>query len=265
MPKRIKNVYEKIYDLDNLRKAHYYARKDKSFYKEVKMVDKNVDHFLLIVQDMLKNKTYHVSKESYTIATIYDKNKYREIWKLLYFPHALIQHWIIQVIWPDLLSTFCDFSCASIKDKWGKRIQQLMHSYLKDYEWTKYCLKIDIKKYYQNINHKVLKSLLRRKIKDIDLLELLDVIIDSYPWKRWLPIGSFLSQYLANFYLSYFDHRLKEVVNVKYVLRYMDDIVILWPSTSYLRVVYRRMKKYLSWKLKLQIKENRQIFLVDSR
>jgi RNA-directed DNA polymerase len=70
---------------------------------------------------------------------------------------------------------------------------------LKDVAGTQYCLKLDVRKFYPSIDHDVLKKLLRRKFKDSDLLWLLDEIIDSAPG---LPIGNYLSQYFANFYLS---------------------------------------------------------------
>lgn len=263
--KTLKNVYSKIYDIDNLRLAHRNASKDKVFYKEVRMVNKDENHFLFNIQKILKNKTYHISKKDYTIETIFERWKLRELWKTSFYPHSIIQHAIMQVIWPMLYSVYTSFSCASIKWMWWKRVQELMRRYLKDKEWTRYCLKIDITKYYPNINHAALKRLLRKKIKDTDLLRLLDMIIDSYPGKKWLPIWSYLSQHLANFYLSYFDHWLKEVLHIKYVIRYMDDIVILSDNKTKLRVIFRRMKKYLSKILKLKIKWNYQIFPVDIR
>ena len=258
--KRLWNVYNKIYDLDNLRLAHKMARKDKSLYKDVIMVDKNPDFYLKEIQTILKEKRYRISKNDYSIQVIWDKTKERELRKLKYYPHRIIQRAIMLQLEDTFNKHLCYHTCASLVWRWWMRINQLMRKYLKDKKWTAYCLKIDIKKYYPNINHKILKSQLRKKIKDPDALWLLDMTIDSFPWKKWLPIWSYLSQYLANFYLSRFDHRLKEDLHLKYVLRYMDDIVILWPKTSTLRVVYRRMKKYLSWNLALQIKDNRQIF-----
>lgn len=93
---------------------------------------------------------------------------------------------------------------------------------------TKYCLKLDIKKFFPNIDKAILKSLLRRKFKDKDLLWLLDDIVDSYDNgnPKGIPIGSYTSQYFGNFYLSYFDHWAKEEKHIKYLLRYMDDIVM---------------------------------------
>ena len=49
-----KDLYEKIYDLDNLRMAHKNARKGKGWYKEVKMVDSDEEHYLKMLQEMLK-------------------------------------------------------------------------------------------------------------------------------------------------------------------------------------------------------------------
>lgn len=105
-----------------------------------------------------------------------------------------------------------------------------------------------------------MKMLLRKKFKDQDLLSLLDMIIDSFPGEKGVPIGSYLSQYLANFYLAYFDHWLKEEMKVKMVVRYMDDIVIFHSSKIYLRLLLCRMSAYLASRLKVKIKPNWQIF-----
>ena len=263
--KRYGWIYEKIYDMDNLRLAHKNARKDKKLYKEVQMVDSNPDYYLEQIQQLLKEKKYRITPKNYTVSTIRDRTKSRELRKLNYYPHRIIQRAIMLQLEPIFMETFTNFTCASVKWRWWKQVRNLMSRYLKDKEWTKYCLKIDIQKFYPSVNHKILKKLLRKKIKDTDLLNLLDMLIDSFPWKRWLPIGSYLSQYLANYYLSYFDHRLKEVVRCKYVVRYMDDIVILWRTKKWLRYVYRRMKSYLDWKLDLKIKQNYQIFPIDIR
>jgi len=210
--KRYGNIYSKIYDMNNLRLAHKNARKDKLFYREVKMVDSDEDYYLGQIQKMLINKTYNVSE--YTISTINDKGKNRE----------------------------------------------LTDKYMKDNFNTAYCLKIDISKFYPNINHKILKNLLKKKFKDKDLLEILFKIVDSTPGNKGVPIGSYLSQYLANFYLSYFDHWLKEKMGMKCVVRYMDDIVVFHYSCSYLHWLKIQMDEYLASELDLKIKPNWQVF-----
>lgn len=79
-----------------------------------------------------------------------------------------------------------------------------------DRKGTRFCLKIDIKKFYDNIDHAALKRIIRYTIADEQLLRLLDKIIDSNGKDKGLPIGNFTSQYLANLYLAYFDHWVKE-------------------------------------------------------
>jgi hypothetical protein len=120
---------------------------------------------------------------------------------------------------------------------------------------------LDIRKFYPLINHDVLKSILRRKLKDKRLLRLLDEIIDS---ADGVPIGNYLSQYFANLYLTYFDHWIKEQKRVKHYFRYADDIVILASDKSYLHSLMGEIRAYLG-DLKLEVKGNWQVFPVAAR
>lgn len=261
------NIYEKICEIDNLREAHRNARKDKLFYKEVQMVDSNPDFYLGQIQEMLINETYEVSEYSFSI--INDKGKKRDLAKLPYFPDRIIQWAIMLQIEPVFVETFCYHTCASIKQRGISRVIDLVHDYLKDEENTKYCFKMDVSKFYPSIDHDILKALLRRKFKDKKLLKLLDKIIDSGKNEAGepigVPIGSYLSQYLANFYLTYFDHWMKEELHLKYVVRYMDDIVVLADSKERLHFVRKQVAQYLKERLNLTIKSNYQVFPVEKR
>lgn len=119
-----------------------------------------------------------------------------------------------------------------------------------------YCLKIDITKYYPSIDHETLKKIVRRKIKDKDLLWLLDEIIDS---AQGLPIGNYLSQYLANLFLCYFMHRVNEVLKLD-AAEYADDITFFATSKEQLREAFKEIKRILEEELRLKIKGNYQIF-----
>jgi len=256
--KRRGYIFEKICDIDNLREAHRNSRKDKTYYREVKMVDSDPDFYLKKIQEMLANKTYKVSE--YTISTLNDKGKERELMKLPYFPDRIIQWAIMLQIEQDFMNVFCNHSCASVKGRGIHHATRLVDKYMKDKEGCKYCLKIDIKKFYPNIDHEILKQLLRKIFKDKNLLWILDLIIDSMPEGKGVPIGSYLSQYLANFYLTYFDHWLKEEKRVKYVIRYMDDIVIFGATKEELHQLKSDIDNYLEENLKLKIKGNHQVF-----
>lgn len=261
--KRYGNLYEKIYDIDNLKLAHRNARKDKLYYREVKMVDADEEYYLLQIQEMLKNKTYVVGE--YIISIINDKGKERELCKLPYYPDRIIQWAILLQIEFVFMSVLTNFTCASLRNRGIHKASAILDKYMKNKTDTQYCLKIDISKFYPNINHNIIKQMLRKKFKDNDLLELLDKIIDSTDGEKGIPIGSYLSQFLANFYLAYFDHWLKETIKCKYVIRYMDDIVILNRSKYYLHCLKLKMDKYLWNELQLKIKDNWQVFPTNIR
>ena len=261
--KRYGNIYEKICTMDNLRLAHQHAREDKLFYKEVKMVDADPDKYLGMIHEMLVNESYEVSE--YTVSIINDKGKERELAKLPYFPDRIIQ-WAIMLQVEDIfMKTFCTHTCASVKQRGIKEASRLTRKFLKDREGSKYCLKIDVSKFYPNINHDIMKMLLRKKFKDKQLLNLLDRIIDSYPKENGIPIGSYLSQFLANFYLTYFDHWLKEDKHIKMVVRFMDDMTIYGESKEELHNLMNEIHQYMNDKLDLKIKDNWQIFPTNVR
>lgn len=280
--KRINNIYEKIYDLENLRRAHQMAKKDKSHYESVQKVEADLDNRLLLIQKMLKDKTYHVGQ--YKISIIEDKGKKRLLHKLPYFPDRIIQWAIMLQIEETFTKTFTNFSCASLKGRGTRYATKILSGYLRDKSETQYCLKIDVLKFYPNIDRSILKQLLRKKFKDKELLWLLDNIIDSmdnasyqglsipeefkavyFQQGKGIPIGSYLSQYLANFYLTYFDHWLKEKLGCRYVVRYMDDIVVLHNSKRILHEWCKKIQDYLNNNLRLLIKGNWQVFPVEKR
>lgn len=261
--KRYGNIYSKICDIENLRLAHHNARKGKLNYKEVKYVDKDLDECLENIQQMLINHTYKTSE--YEIFVKNDKGKEREIYKLPYYPDRIV-HWAIMLqIEHIFMKSFSGFSHASIKGRGIHSALKQLNRYIKDEENTKYCLKVDVKKFFPNINHTILKKLLKNKFKDKELLNMLFEIIDSIEGEKGIPIGNYLSQYFANFYLTNFDNWLKHDKKVKYVIRYMDDIVILHSDKKYLHNLKLEIDKYLHDNLDLELKGNWQVFPTDAR
>jgi len=262
--KRIGYLYEKIYDMNNLKLAHKNARKGKSYYKDVQMVNGNEEYYLKKIQDMLINKTYKNSP--YEIFKVWDKTKEREIYKLPYYPDRIIQWALLQVIEPILLKKLTVNTFSSIKNRGIHQGLIKIKKVLKDKENTQYCLKFDIRHYYPSINHNILKDNYIRIFKDKNLLWLIDEIIDSVEMCEGtgIPIGNYLSQWSANIYLSSFDHWLKETKHCKYVFRYMDDVVILSESKEQLHCLLNEIRDYLSV-IKLELKCNYQIFPVDVR
>ena len=281
MPKRVGNIYPSIYDIENIKMAHRMARQDKSFYEAVQKTDEDLDNRVEQTADLLKNHKYKVGL--YKTSRYCDRGKSRILYKLPYYPDRIIQWAIMLQIEQYFNRVFVPFTCASLPNRGIHQASKLLDKYLQSGpEGTKYCLKIDIKKFYPSINRTILKQQLRKLFKDKDLLYELDNIIDSFDKNdiyklnltdeekeiycqpnRGVPVGSYLSQYLANFYLAYFDHWLIEECHCKYVIRYMDDIVILSDSKEFLHNILCAIKIYLKEVLDLEIKSNYSIYPVS--
>lgn len=257
--KRIGNLYEKICSLENLKLAEKNARKGKSKQKGVKLFDLNKEDNLINLHHVLLNREYKTSP--YKIWKIFD-GKEREIFELPYYPDRITHHAVMNVIGEILTKSFVKNTYSCIKKRGIHKCLRELNKDLKNKEDTIYCLKIDVKKFYPSVNKEILKRLLRRKFKDKDLLYLLDEIIDSN--ECGLPIGNYISQIFGNFYLSYFDHYLKENLRLKFTYRYCDDICILGSNKDELRGNLIKIIDYLKDKLDLTL-SNYQIFPVESR
>lgn len=257
--KRFNNLYHKIYDINNLKLADKRARKGKLKKKDVQSHILNENDNLIDLHHLLLNKEYTTSK--YEVYTIFD-GKEREIYKLPYYPDRICHHAVMNILEPIFVSLFTKDTYSSIKKRGIYKAFENIKKSLKDIEETQYCLKLDIKKFYPNVNHDILKSILRKKFKDKDLLWLLDNIIDS---TSGIPIGNYLSQHLSNIYLTYFDHWIKEDKKIKYYFRYCDDIVILSKDKEFLHLLLKEIEEYLKDNLKLQLKQNYQIFPINKR
>ena len=257
--KRVGDLYDSICSLDNLRLADEKARKGKTHSHGVRLHDRNKESNIQNLRNVLLNGTYRTSE--YDVFTIYEP-KERQIHRLPYYPDRIVHHAIMNILEPIWCSVFTSDTYSCIKGRGiHATVRNVRKALRQDISGTKYCLKLDIRKFYPSIKHDILKVIIRRKLKDVRLLVLLDEIIDS---ADGLPIGNYLSQYFANLYLSYFDHWIKESKGVKNYFRYADDIVILGNDKSNLHHLFNDIASYMST-LELDVKSNWQVFPVDSR
>ena len=291
-----KDLFNSICSMDNLYRAYQNAKSGKGWYKEVKQIEKRPFYYLAGLQYMLKNHLFKTSE--YEIFILNEGKKKRDVYKLPFFPDRIAQWAILQVIEPFLVANMTADTYSAIPGKGIQPIVNDLRGYYKtkrvdgkkksvwvpsillsDEENTRYCYKIDLHHYYQSINHEVLKQKFRKVFKDPELLWLLDEIVDSINTateedlielslsgeievdpNTGIPIGNYMSQYSGNFYLSSFDHWVKEELHVKHYYRYMDDVVIFASSKEELREIHRKVTAYTRDYLHLNIKGNYQIF-----
>ena len=246
--------------MENIRNAHLNARKGKAHYREVQKVNANVDYYLSKIQTMIADKTFRNSK--YTTFMKLDSKKDREIFKLPYFPDRIIHHCIVQVLEPIWVRSLIADTYSSLKGRGIHKGVKRIKAALKDKDNTTHCLKMDVRKFYPSIDHDILKTILQRKIKDPDVMWILNEIINS---TDGVPIGNYLSQHFGNLYLSGLDHYMKEEQGCKYYFRYCDDVVILDADKEHLAELRTNTAEYIEKNLKLQLKDNWQVFPVDAR
>lgn len=248
--KRRGNLIEQIADLDNLRLAFWKAQKGKKNKKEVWYFSKGLEKNLMsLSKDILSNNAkigdYHYFK-------IFDP-KERQICAAS-FPERVLHHAIMNVCHNDFEALQIFDSYASQKNKGTYSAIERAKQFTKQYQWY---LKLDIRKYFDSINHQVLMKQLERKFKDPALLALLFQIIKSYETKsgQGVPIGNLTSQYFANHYLAVADHYAKEQLKAPAYVRYMDDIVIWHTDKTKLLEIGRALKVFCSDCLKLDFKQ----------
>lgn len=257
--KRYGNLYYKIVGIENLKLAHKNARKGKVKYKEVIEVDNNIDFYIDQLHEILTDSTYRCSEYKRFIKK--DSGKEREIFKVPYFPDRIVQHAILQVVEPIWKKTLINDTFQAIKGrgvhKCKKKVEKVVQRLGK-----KYCLQIDVKKFYPSIQNDVLKKVIRKKIKCRDTLQLIDNVIEGH---EGVPIGNYISQYFGNLVLSPIDHYCKEVLKAEYYYRYCDDIIVISDDKDYLHRVRLTIDKLLS-DVKLSMKGNYQVYkITDSR
>lgn len=258
--KRHGNLFDQVISLDNLRAADETARRGKLHSYGVKIHDKNREANILALHEKLKAETY--TSSAYSTFKLY-KPKEREIARLPYYPDRIVHHAIMRVvtpIWRGLIDrdAYCGIPGRGIQAA-ADRVKYFLRNYP---ETCRYCLKIDIRKFYPSVDHDVLKGLIEWKIKDRRLLRLIFDLIDS---ADGIPIGNHPSIFFALLYFSKLFMWLRQKwmkdngVKILFV-DYADDMVFFAPSKPILHKLLADLEAYMAAELHLEVKANKQIF-----
>lgn len=250
--KRYSGLFEQVLAFDNLLLAARKAQRGKRHRTSVARFLFHLEPALLTLQEELRIGAYRM--RPYRTFTIYEP-KQRQICAAD-FRDRVVQHAICHVLDPvfDACLIYDTYACRRGKGTHAavRRAQQYARRF-------PYVLTCDVRKYYESIDHAVLKALLRRKLKDRALLALLEQIIDhplpgGTPGKG-LPIGNLTSQYFANLYLGELDHLVKERLRHKGYVRYMDDFLVFATEKPCLHTTLATLRTFLRHTLLLDLKE----------
>lgn len=249
MAKTHKNLFEKVVEFKNLLHSYDRARSRKRLRVYATRFDYNLDQNLLNLKERLETGGYKPG--GYRRFYTYDPKK--RLISAPTFEDRIVHHAICNIINPIFDKTFIYDSYACREGKGTHKGVERLQSFLKKKD-TNYALKCDISKYFASVDHGILFELIRRRIADEKLLDLLWLIITSYqsfPGKG-IPIGNLTSQLFANLYLNEFDFATHEFKR-KYYLRYVDDFIVLGETKEGLHEVKERSTKFLKENLKLEL------------
>ena len=245
--KRHGKLFEQITDLENIRKAFYDAKRGKKKKNVIRRCEDNLDAVCTEIRERLINKTFTTSP----YRTMYiHVPKTRQIFDLPFYPDRIIHRALMRVLEPIWSGLFIADSYACLP---GRGIHSGSRRTMGFVRKFKYCLKMDVRKFYPSVDHDVLFAIVQKKIKCPDTLRLLKNIIYSVPDGKNVPIGNYTSQWMGNLYLNELDQFLKHEHHVKAYIRYCDDFLIFHDDKKYLGRIAKIIEDFLASKLKLSM------------
>jgi retron-type reverse transcriptase len=256
--KRYGNLYSQIVDFENILTASRKAQKGKRFRGNVLEFNYNLESKLSKLQQDLIDKIYQPGE----YRTFYIKEPKTRMISAAPYRDRVVHHALCNIIMPLIEPTFIGDSYANRR---GFGTHRALRRFVSFAHSHRYVLQCDIEKYFPSIDHEILKTLLRRKLKCPDTLWLIDTLIDNsneqllviehfqgdkllepLQRRRGLPIGNLTSQFFANFYLNYFDHFIKEQLKVEKYLRYVDDFALFSNDREFLVDARYSIEEYLA-------------------
>ena len=274
--KRVGNLYNEIIDLKKINKMYLKIKTNTKNKRKIENFENNYVSNTVYIKNILEKKNYKSGKYNIfiirepKIRLIMSQNITDKI-----INHLVSQHFLVNIFEKTLINE----NIATRKNKgthYGLKLLKKYLNNLKDKNF--YVLKFDISKYFFNLDHQIIKDIIRKKIKDKEVLKILDNIIDStneeyinleikkqkeinkldlpeYNKGKGLPIGNMSSQIIAIMYLNELDHYIKKNLKIKYYIRYMDDGILLHENKEYLEYCLKEIEKILNkYKLKLNNK-----------
>ena len=255
-PKRRAKLDAKLEDkltIEAIYRAHCRARKGKTTRSSVVDVDLRPMIYVTHILNVLRDGIYIPSR--FREFTVTDPKK-RLVLALPYVDRIVHQWLIEEFIKPYYLPRFIKDSYACIPGRGSHAAVKCIQDYMRDMRQRQgkyYIVKMDISKYFYNIDRDVLFKILKRVITNQQLLDLLHTIIFSDEARVGIPIGNYTSQYFANIYLNELDQYCKHNLGVKYYVRYMDDFILLAPNKRKARRWYRAIQRYAEGYLHLKL------------
>jgi retron-type reverse transcriptase len=256
--KRHGHLWPHVVSFESLLRAAERARKGKRFRRATAAFHFNLEHELWALHEELSAKTYRPGP--YRTFLVHEP-KQRQISAAPY-RDRVVHHALVGVLEPIYERSFIADSYACRKGKGTHAAVARCQHFARRF---RYALKADVQKFFPSLDHAILKALVARKVKDPDVLWLVDRIIDHsnaqesvWQWfpgdhlfapaerRRGIPIGNQTSQFFANVYLDPLDHFVKDRLGVPGYVRYVDDLLVVADDKRQLAAVRERLAEFLT-------------------
>jgi len=270
-------MFPKTFNFQNLYQAYIECRKHKRKTLEAAKFEINFESKLLKLSTDLQN---HIYKPGPSVCFAISDPKLREVWAAN-FRDRIVHHLLVGYLEPtwEKMFIFHSYACRETKGahKAVKYLQKIINPNL-------FYLQADIQSFFVSVNKNILFSLIKKYVKNPEILWLTEKIIYHDPTKNYtakgdlnilgsipihkslfdknnygLPIGNLTSQFFANLYLNELDQFIKHQLKCRYYFRYMDDLLLLHHSKSELLKMLEEIKKFVEINLKLKLHPKKQV------
>lgn len=260
--KSYNHLYEQFISDENIYaaiKSFGKNTKDKKKKKKILKIKNNPEESLERVKKCIRNFKH----AEHTPIIIYDGiSKKKRTIIVPTIDEQIVHHMIINVLKPIIMHGMYEHAYGSLPKrgihKAAKKIKRIIR---KNNGNIKFCLKMDIQKFFNSINREDLVNFLKKKIHDEKFLKVLLEVIDST--EDGLPLGFYTSHWLAHWILQDLDHFIKEKLHAYAYIRYVDDMVIFGPNKRKLHKMRKEISNFLYEHYHLKLKENWQVFRFD--
>ncbi len=255
----ITHKFDEIVSIENLLSSWEEFAKEKKKRADVRFFARALlDNIFSLHHDLTSSRYIHSSYEAFNITDPKPRNIHKATVR-----DRLLHRAIYRVLYPAFDRTFIfdSYSCRNEKGthKAFQRLVKFSRQVSRSYIVPCWSLKMDIKKFFDSIDHEILLNLLTQRINDPNLLYVIYDIIESFEFTsgKGMPLGNLTSQLFANIYLDPLDKFVKHKLKAKYYLRYADDFMLLSNDPSKLLGYFVEINRFLKDELKLQIHPNK--------
>lgn len=252
---------EEIFTFENIYAAHKWCRKSKQHKGEVVRFEIDLSKNITELIKELTSRKYKLGK--YRKFKLFEP-KERLIEALSYKDRVVLMCFVTNVLKPIVSKHVIYDNAACQKNKGtdfglNRLTKFLKREFINEHGNDFYYLKCDIHKYFPSINHEVLLNKLKRIGLTDDELYMARLFMTNYETSVGIPLGNLSSQWYALIYLDDLDRVIKEKLQIKGYIRYMDDFILIHKDKNYLRYCLKEIDSFCKERLKVELNAKTQI------